>query len=134
MNITFTSKKTKTPMNITFTSKETYLQWRSDWKANYKKVSQSIRDLKLIRREECRARAATAKLFSTMTYPTPDFSTVFYARLHVAPGYEAAYSRAKLLSLGCQREEARALLETLKQAKVEAQRQYLAAHAAVIPA
>jgi hypothetical protein len=121
-------------MNITFTSKETYLQWRSDWKARYKLVSQNIRDLKLIRREECRARAATAKLFSTMTYPTPDFDTVFFARLHDAPGYEAAYSRAKRLGLESQRDEARTLLFMLEQAKVEAQVQYLAAHAQAVPA
>jgi hypothetical protein len=41
-------------MKISFTSKETYLQWRKDWKIAYAELSQKIRDLKFIRRMQCR--------------------------------------------------------------------------------
>jgi hypothetical protein len=121
-------------MNITFTTKETYLQWRSDWKARYKLISQNIRDLKFIRREYCRAQAATQKEYQSGTYPVPDFSTVLYKKLHDVPGYDAAAKRVQRLGLESQRDEARTLLFVLKQAKVEAQCQYLAAHAQVVPA
>jgi hypothetical protein len=121
-------------MNITFTTKETYLQWRSDWKARYKLVSQNIRDLKMIKREYCRAWATTKKESQAGTYPAPDFSTVLYKKLHDVPGYDAAAKRVQRLGLESQRYEARTLLFTLDQAKVEAQRQYLAAHAQVVPA
>ena len=121
-------------MNITFTSKATYLQWRSDWKARYKLVSQNIRDLKMREREYCRAWAATNKEIHSWTNPTPDFHTVLFAKLHNVPGYDAAFKRVQRLGIESQRDEARTLLFVLEQAKVEAQVQYLAAHAQVVPA
>ena len=64
-----------------FNSKETYLAYRSEWKANYKSLSQTIRDNK-----------------------------------HTWTHYRL-------------KKQATAMLEELKEAKMEAQRQYLAAKA-----
>jgi hypothetical protein len=36
-------------MKLTFTNKEEYLAYRSNWKAEYKQLSQDIRDLKFCR-------------------------------------------------------------------------------------
>lgn len=61
-------------MNTTsFTSKATYIEWRSDWKAHYKKVSQTIRDLKMIHRDYCRTWTATNKEIHASTHPVPFF-------------------------------------------------------------
>jgi hypothetical protein len=38
-------------MKFTFTNKETYLAYRSEWKANYKALTQGIRNLKAEMRE-----------------------------------------------------------------------------------
>lgn len=81
---------------FTFNSKETYLAYRSNWKANYKALSQQIRelnnDIKVTQREK---------------------------------GYAGAmqYQKLKL------RAQATAMIEERKASRVEAQRQYLAAHA-----
>ncbi len=79
----------------TFNSKETYLAYRSEWKANYKALSQQIRETKIDIKETQRAN-----------------------------GY-AGSMQYELLKL---RKKATAMLEELKLAKQEAQRQYLAAH------
>jgi hypothetical protein len=80
---------------FTFTNKETYLAYRSEWKANYKNLSQEIRTLKADIRETQQAK-----------------------------GY-AGSMQYRLLKL---RDEATAMIEERKASKVEAQRQYLAAH------
>lgn len=41
---------------FTFTNKETYLAYRSEWKANYKNLSQEIRSLKTEIKETQRAK------------------------------------------------------------------------------
>jgi len=80
---------------ITFNSKDSYLAWRGQWKAEYRGLSQSIRQVKIAIREKMRAREW------------------------------AGGEQWKLSQL---RAEATARLELLKEAKAEAQRQYLAAH------
>ncbi len=82
-------------MKFTFNSKETYLAYRSEWKANYKALSQQIRETKVDIKETQRAK-----------------------------GY-AGSMQYELLKL---RKKSTAMLEELKLAKQEAQRQYLAAH------
>ena len=42
--------------NIKFNSKETYLAYRSEWKANYKNLSQEIRELRNEIKETQRAK------------------------------------------------------------------------------
>jgi hypothetical protein len=79
----------------TFNSKETYLAYRSNWKANYKNLSQQIRDIKNDIKGTQKAKG--------------------YAG---AMQYELFKMRAK----------ATTMIEELKGAHQEAQRQYLAAH------
>jgi len=81
-------------MNTSFNSKETYLAYRSEWKANYKNLSQEIRETKLAIRDTQRAKGNAGWM-----------------------QYSLIKDRAK----------ATAMLEELKLAKAEAQRQYLAA-------
>ena len=80
----------------TFNSKETYLAYRSNWRANYKALSQQIRETKHDIKEAMRAKEYAGSM---------------------------QYSLLKM------RAQATAMIEELKGAKQEAQRQYLAAHA-----
>ena len=75
--------------NKKFTNKETYLAYRSEWKAEYKKLSQKIREFK----DDVRGRNIT---------------------------WEEALKLYKL------KRKATDMLEELKEAKVESQRQCLA--------
>lgn len=80
----------------TFNSKETYLAYRSNWKAQYKALSQQIRET----RHDIREAQKNRKYAGGMQY-----------------------AALKL------RKQAAAMLEELKEAKLEAQRQYLASKA-----
>ena len=80
----------------TFNSKETYLAYRSNWRANYKALSQQIRETKADIKETQRAKG---------------------------------YAGGMQYSLLKMRARATEMIEELKGAKQEAQRQYLAAHA-----
>lgn len=76
-------------MTLTFTNKETYLAWRTEWRAQYAELTQTIR--------QCRID-------------------------HDRSGREFY------------RVQARKMMEVRSESKVEAQRQYLAAKAALEPA
>lgn len=82
--------------NKTFNSKETYLAYRSEWKAEYKQLSQIIRGLKVDIKEA---------------------------------QHNNEYAGGMQSSLISWKKNATAMLEELKEAKQEAQRQYLAAKA-----
>jgi hypothetical protein len=112
-------------MKITFTTKETYLQWTSEWKAQYQALSNDIRDAKYARWYADSARtpnglkrlsAAQDARYDAIAKRLPDRWGMFFAN--------AALRRL--------RAEATALLELRKAAKIEAQRQYLAAHVPVV--
>lgn len=96
----------------TFNNKETYLAYRSEWKAKYKELSQNIRDLKF-----CRA-FPQAKRFED------------YAGKNVARYREIEkrlFNNANTCvewKLEEYRRKATGMLEELKDAKIEAQRQY----------
>lgn len=77
-------------MKFTFTNKETYLAYRSNWKAEYKTLSQEIRTLKAQVRE------------SGHQITWTEFSQLYKLKA-----------------------KATAMLEERKEAKAEAQRQYL---------
>ena len=103
--------------NITFNSKETYLAYRSAWKAEYKALSAEIRTLRQAARY----------------YQRKEFG-----HLALTEGEEGCLAAAsKLRDAGSyqhwrQVRSARAteMLVELKEAKMEAQRQYLARKAA----
>lgn len=84
--------------NSQFKNKEEYLQYRKDWKAEYKQLSKDIRVQK------------------------------YYIRGQHTPSSSDYYELHRL------RTTATCMLEELKQAKEEAQRQYLASKAALVTA
>jgi hypothetical protein len=117
-------------MKITFTSKETYLQWASEWKANYAALSQTIRDLKFARRFHQRS-LQYWMLAKDYVPATPDEAR--YLKLHAAYAHkDYGWSVCCIMGqLHALRGKACCMLETRKESKAEAQRQYLAAHAVV---
>ena len=99
-------------MKFTFTNKEMYLAYRSNWKAQYKELSTNIRNAKFC----C--------WFASLSNPdriTPELEQRFasLSKWHGSTRYGIMKDKAK----------ATAMLEELKEAKLEAQRQYLAAKA-----
>jgi hypothetical protein len=95
-------------MTYSFNSKESYLQYRAAWKRRYAALAADIRELKF-----CRKRSS--------------IDSERYERMRQAYGNAFGFWPQSL----CWhlRQRATALLEELKLAKAEAQRQYLAAHA-----
>ena len=92
-----------------FTTKEEYLAYRSDWKAHYKELSQQIRDAKFCRwfcslKREDRIKPHLAH-----------FQTI---------GHKTDWTYWSIYKMQC---NATTMLAELKEAKEEAQRQYLAA-------
>lgn len=122
-------------MTINFNSKASYLAWRILWKIDYAQISQNIRDLKFIRKELNRAlnKSATAlcekrpirNYYQELAMDINKF-------LQQVPRYLETKQKCRDLSVEYERERAHQMLETLKQAKAEAQRQYLAAKAATL--
>ncbi len=97
---------------FTFNSKETYLAYRSEWKAQYKELSQQIRNAKFCR------------WYCSLRNPkriTPAMTARFQK---IGPTTDWTY-----WNIFKMRERATFMLEQLKLAKQEAQRQYLAAKA-----
>jgi hypothetical protein len=100
-------------MNTSFTNKESYLAYRSAWKAEYKQLSQDIRDLKF-----CRA-FPRANRFNN-PYNVERYREIekrLFNNPNTCVEWKLEQARAK----------ATAMLEDLKEAKVKAQEQYLAA-------
>src|SRR5262245_17514667 len=103
--------------NTTFNSKETYLVYRSAWKAEYKNLSAEIRILRLADRYRQR------KEFAHLLLNAGEEACLDAANKLAGPG-SYGYNR-QLRST-----RATELLAELKEAKLEAQRQYLARKAA----
>lgn len=95
-----------------FTDRASYLVYRAEWKANYKEISQKIRDHK-------QERSITNREFSKAELVEKYGSTAYYQSW-------IPLSNA-LSSLASVRAEANKLLEELKAAKVEAGKAYKAA-------
>lgn len=103
-----------------FNGREEYLAWRKQWRTDYAALSNEIRDVKF------------GKWFSNACQPTTDAQKARFQHLH--KHYANQYGwwpQATLLKL---KEKARLMLETRKESKVEAQRQYLAAKEAKVAA
>ena len=93
---------------FTFTTKDGYLQYRSQWKEQYRQLSADIRDFKFCRKHS-------------------SIGTDHYERIKKAHSTQFGFWPQTLAWAG--RKKATEMLEELKLAKVEAQRQYLAARA-----
>lgn len=102
-------------MNTYFTNKETYLAYRSAWKAEYKQLSQDIRDLKF-----CRG-FPQAKRFENYAGKNVERYREIEKRLFNNVNTCVEWKLAEY------RDKASAMMEDLKEAKVKAQEQYLVA-------
>jgi hypothetical protein len=109
--------------NTTFNSKETYLAYRSSWKAEYKNLSAEIRTLRLADRFYQR------KQYGHLTLTEAEEGMIAAAMKLESPG-------SNVLEPSCfnyvrQRRShfATEMLAELKEAKVEAQQQYMAGRA-----
>ena len=98
--------------NITFNSKETYLAYRSTWKTEYKTLSAEIRTLRLAERHRQRKEFAHVPLTAAEEQCLLSAGTI--------AGQGSLIYRRHTRS-----QRATAMLEELKEAKLEAQRQYL---------
>lgn len=107
-------------MKMTFNSKETYLAYRSAWKAEYRKLSAEIRALRLADRFHQR------KEFGHMALTEADERCLATAKTLCSAG-SFGYNRRTRSA------RATAMLAALKEAKAEAQRQYLAGKDAGAP-
>ena len=105
-------------MNITFNSRETYLAFRSTWKAEYKALSTEIRTLRLADRFYQRNQLAGLPL-------TDSEQRCLTLAKQLCGGEPLSLH---LMGFSRRQRSARAteMLEELKEAKKEAQRQYLA--------
>jgi hypothetical protein len=99
--------------NIPFNSKETYLAYRSAWKAEYNNLSLEIRRLRLADRFYQR------KTFAHLALTDGEEGSLAEALKLCAPG-SLSFNRLN------RSKRATEMLAELKEAKVEAQRQYLA--------
>ena len=128
---------------VSFTSKSEYLQWRTEWRAAYKTLSEQIRAAKWLRTVQAQA-LSKAKAELHEKRPIADYYSELEAlqKKHLEPvaartqilmakhfpnaknSWYAAWTAHTL------RATAAAMLEVRKASKLEAQRQYLAARAA----
>jgi hypothetical protein len=99
--------------NITFNSKETYLAYRAAWKAEYKRLSAEIRALRLADRFYQR------KTFAHLALTDAEERCLADALKLCGPG-SLTFNRLN------RSKRATEMLAELKEAKLEAQRQYLA--------
>jgi hypothetical protein len=101
---------------LTFTTKEEYLTWRTQWKADYKKLSAEIRDLKFARWFSDSTRGGV-KMSEAQTARFNQLATQYSnSRWGFLPNHLLAEFRAK----------ATGMLQERKAAKQQAQAQYLA--------
>lgn len=113
---------------FTFTNKEEYLQYRKEWKAKYKELSQTIRDSKWLRNTWNRA---ICKAELEITRPDPNYYKKYLKYrdmlLDENPKYvELCRKRICWYDLPKFQKKATEMLNELKFAKAEAQSQYLA--------
>ena len=125
--------------NNQFKTKEEYLQYRKDWKAEYKLISQAIRDKKWLRKEYCRAFNQTMNLHGHPWNGVYNESQrdAFVEDLNHDLKENKRYQELKDKWKDClesYREDATAMLEELKLAKQEARRQYLASKEQLVTA
>lgn len=93
---------------FTFKTREEYLKWRAEWKAEYKELSNEIRQLKSARKEfkwTYRAKGDTTSQKRTKIGENPN------------------YDSSACWMVSSRKNEATRALETLKAAKIEAGRQ-----------
>lgn len=111
---------------FTFTNKETYLAYRSEWKAKYAEISETIRNKKWMQKEYSRA---CNKAHKTTNGKWPDYYNQIRELVKQNPRLVHLEEKYKNDGRWLEklRKQATEMLEELKAARLEAQRQYLAA-------
>lgn len=114
--------------NKNFTTKKEYLQYRKDWKEEYKTLSQNIREHKLIRRYLSKtANEAMKMVGGILSYDNTKRYFEYINTLNKENEHlQELLKKHKGTYLGSLRKHAREMLAELKEAKIEANRQYLA--------
>lgn len=124
-----------------FNGREEYIAWRAEWKRQYKELSEDIRNNKTCWREQQRV---SGKLPQdkwrmpiwpdnvTLLELLPERHRTVYAAMEKK--YTDKWGYCPLRMLFKAKPEATKMLETLKLAKIEAQRQYLAEHPEAVKA
>ena len=130
-------KLTKRKVSMTtakFTNKEEYLQYRKDWKEEYKQLSQTIREKKWLYKEYSRMwnKAMIAHGHPDTHWDNTIKSRSFWEYLDVMQKENPQYVELNKKYTNDQKwvelysKQATQMLNELKEAKQEAQRQYLA--------
>lgn len=119
--------------SFTFTNKETYLAYRAEWKAKYAALSETIREKKWMHKEYARA---CSKAWLETKGKWPDYYNKIRELLASNPRYVHLEQKYKNDGrwIAQLKKQATEMLEELKAAKAEAQRQYLAAKAELVTA
>ena len=114
--------------NTEFKTKEEYLQYKKDWKSEYKELSQTIREKKILHKKNSRIfnKAVSEKGWGDGLWRMVEFFTE--DKKKTDPKYKELVEKYKddrrwVENLSS---EATMMLEELKESKMEAQRQYLA--------
>lgn len=110
---------------FTFNSRESYLAYRSEWKAKYAEISETIREKKWMQKEYSRA-CSKARIETEGKWP--EYYNRIRAILAANPRYVHLEQKYKNDGrwIAQLKKQATEMLEELKAAKQEAQRQYLA--------
>lgn len=110
--------------NLKFTNKKEYLQYRKDWKNEYKQLTETIRDLKWMRKEYSRA-ASYAWINTKGKFPDMYICIKEYLNQQPRHIYLTNKYKGNPKWIEDYKKDATIMLEDLKLAKQEAQRQYL---------
>jgi uncharacterized membrane protein len=131
-----TENKTK---HMKFTNKQEYLTYTFNWKLQYKQLSQTIRNLKFMAKEESRACNKARQMLPSEgvvgSWYSKYFSTI--AELLAAnEQYQTVKTQTneKSYNINKLKQKATAMLEERAASKVEAQRLYLEAKQALVAA
>ena len=126
---------------VKFTNKEEYLQYRKEWKADYKQLSQTIREKKWLHREFNRM---WNKAMIAHGHPNTHWDNTksgrFWEYLDVMQKENPQYVELKKKYTNDRKrvelysKQATQMIEELKEAKQEAQRQYLASRKEMVAA
>jgi ClpP class serine protease len=125
-----------------FTNKEEYLQYRREWKAEYKQLSQTIREKKWLHKEFSRMwnKAMIAHGHPDTHWNNNIKSGRFWEYLDVMQKENPQYVELKKKYTNDRKwvelysKQATQMIEELKEAKLEAQRQYLASKEQLVTA
>lgn len=99
---------------MTFNSKEEYIAWRTEWRANYAKLTQQIRDVKFCRWFADSVRGGVAMSEAQLAHYT-----------QIANQHKTQYGFHPNAALKNLRARATAMLEDRKASKVAAQECYI---------